>query len=275
MSIRHSLSARALIAALFLGGLAVEGCDDGLTPTQDGAPVRDAAVSDGGGLLDAGSYDAALPAVDAGRADAGPALCVETVCDPRTADGCTGGACALWGDSASCQDAAGSLGPGAECTTVDACAAGLACFDVEGVGRCGRICCPGDDLACTDGSSCGGAGVLVDGAPTVWGRCLARRSCDVLSPSTSCEPREGCYIVDATGTTECRVAGAAGSGESCNVQEDCSGGFFCGGIGATKRCVRICALGADDCPVAEGRCVAQVHTPAGSGLCTFDAMTAR
>jgi hypothetical protein len=274
MSIRISLT-RASIAALLLSGLAMAGCDDGVTMTLDGAPVRDAAVSDGGGLLDGGTYDAGGPITDGAASDAGSPLCVEPVCDPRSADGCTGGACALWGDAASCEDAAGSLGPGAECATVDACAAGLACFDVDGVGRCGRICCPGDATACADGARCGGAGLLIDGAATVWGRCLPRRTCDVLNAAASCEPREGCYIVDATGMTECRVAGSAGAGESCNVQEDCAGGFFCGGIGSAKRCVRICTIGGDDCPVAEGRCVAQVHTPAGSGLCTFDAMTAR
>ncbi|HJL17477.1 MAG TPA: hypothetical protein RMH99_17540 [Sandaracinaceae bacterium LLY-WYZ-13_1] len=269
------MSIRFLCALLL--ALLVAGCDTGMMDPPDAARLRDAAVVDGGGLLDAGPmvFDDAGPAADAGAADAGPPLCVIGVCDPRSADGCTEGSCVLWGADATCEPEAGAGGPGSTCEAVGDCAAGLACFRRPGGGVCGRICCPDDGSACIDGAICGGSGVLVDGSETSWGRCLPRRTCDLLEPAEACEAREGCYIVDAGGTTECRVAGSGGSGEACEMQEDCRAGFFCGGIGAAKRCVRICRIGAEDCPTEEGRCVAQAHTPEGIGLCSLDSSSAR
>jgi hypothetical protein len=129
--------------------------------------------------------------------------------------------------------------------------------------------------AIASGAFCAGSGVLVDGSETSWGRCLPPRSCDVLHPERSCVAREGCYIVGADGSTECRVAGEGGAGAVCSEQEDCQSGFFCGGIGDNRRCVRICRIGSDDCPSEEGRCIAQAHSPDGTGFCTLDAMTAR
>ncbi|MCB9592225.1 MAG: hypothetical protein H6719_05795 [Sandaracinaceae bacterium] len=96
----------------------------------------------------------------------------------------------------------------------------------------------------------------------------------MLRPEETCEPREGCYLIDTTMMTECRIAGTAAAGEPCEVQEDCRGGLYCGGIAAARRCVRLCDVRADNCPTAEGRCVAQTHTPDGVGLCTLDMMTA-
>ncbi|GAB5547742.1 MAG: hypothetical protein SangKO_075020 [Sandaracinaceae bacterium] len=252
--------------------LALVACDGGPLPGSDGGPTRDAALVDGGGLLDAGASRDAGQDSGAGDVDAGALLCADAVCDPRSADGCTEGACVLWGEAAACQSEPGSQSLGSECTEPGACAPGLACFRDGERGVCARICCPGDGSACSDGASCGGSGELVDGSMTSWGRCLARRTCDVLDPAGTCEPREGCYIVDGAGTTECRVAGSADAGEACEEQQDCQSGFFCGGVGS-KRCVRICELGAGECP--EGRCMAQAHSPSGTGFCTLDMMTAR
>jgi hypothetical protein len=264
----------ALAGALLLGA---PGCDSGASPGPDGSPLRDAALVDGGGLLDGGaSGDAGAPAADAGAADAGPALCVATECDPRSPDGCSEGRCVLWSDAASCELDAGALGPGAECTELGQCAPGLACFRQDGVGVCGRICCPSDGSTCAEDARCGGSGALVDGTETSWGRCLPPRACDLLDPSSACEEREGCYIVDATGTTECRVAGRGDVGASCEEPEDCKAGFFCGGLSPVRRCVRICRIGEDDCPEAEGRCVDPgSHTPEGVGVCTLDTAGAR
>ena len=108
---------------------------------------------------------------------------------------------------------------------------------------------------------------------TLWGRCLEARSCDVLAPAMSCLPGEGCYIVDALGRTECRVSGTAGAGESCVLPEDCAPGFFCGGL-SSRHCIRICRIGQNDCPAPEGRCIAQAHSPTGTGFCSAD-MTAQ
>lgn len=260
---------------LTLALLGVSGCDDGAWGVDAGPVVRDAAPSDGGGLLDAGAQDAG--SFDSGPTpvDAGAPLCEALVCDPRSADGCADGSCVLWGVAASCELEAGGLGPGAACGRVGECAPGLACFLSDAAGVCGRICCPGDGIACLDGTSCGGSGVLIDGSETSWGRCLLRRECDLNRPTETCEPREGCYIVDASGTTECRVAGSGGSAAPCVVQEDCQAGFFCSNVPASPLCVRICRIGEDDCRPEEGRCVAQAHTPSGTGLCTLDSTTAR
>ncbi|MEC7518725.1 MAG: hypothetical protein VYE22_02615 [Myxococcota bacterium] len=265
------MSIRSMILGLSLL-LGAVGCDEA-PPGSDGGLTRDAALVDGGGLLDAGAPIGDATVRDAGlAADAGAPLCADAVCDPRSADGCAEGSCVLAGETASCELEAGSQSVGSECADTGACAPGLACFRDGDRGVCGRICCPGDGSACGDGATCGGSGELIDGATTSWGRCLARRSCDVLSPESTCEPREGCYIVDGMGSTECRVAGTAGAGDDCEVQEDCQSGFFCGGVGS-RRCVRICEVGAGDCP--EGRCMAQAHSPSGTGFCTLDMMTAR
>lgn len=238
----------------------------------DAARERDAALLDASGVLDSG-----IPARDGSAADAGPPSwqCPTAVCDPRSPDGCGDGACVLWGEASSCELEAGSYSAGARCASVMDCAPGLACFATrEGYGVCGRICCPSDPAACTDDAVCGGSGMLIDGSAVPWGRCLPPRTCSLLRPDASCEPREGCYLLDLDGTTECRVAGTGGAGDACRVQEDCQAGFFCGGI-TSRQCVRICRLGGDDCPTEEGRCVAQAHSPEGTGFCTNDTTTSR
>ena len=260
--------------ALALTALVCVAACDAPPSAPDAEIGRDAQVSDAGGLLDGGpvATDAGV-ARDAGAPDAEP-LCQWDLCDPRAATGCTSGQCVLWDEEARCEAETGMLGRDVDCTEVGQCAPGLACFRVDGVGRCGRICCPGDGNACMTGESCGGSGVLVDSTQTRWGRCLDLRNCDVHAPTEDCEEREGCYIIDLEGATECRVAGTGEGADGCEAQEDCAAGFFCGGITGMKRCVRICRLGMDDCREAGARCVAQAHTPPGSGLCTVDASSA-
>lgn len=265
------MSIRVLVA---LAAMALVACDDS-NAMPDAGLTRDGAVGDGGGLLDGGPVDAAVPASDAGTVDAGEPLCDIAACDPRTPRSGCPDACTLWSASPGCNDTSEArLTAGMPCTDVGQCAPGLACFLEGSSGVCGRVCCP-DNGDCPVGSRCGGSGMLVDGTSTRWGRCLAQRSCDLLRVD-SCEAREGCYLIDTTSMTECRIAGTAGAGEPCDVQEDCRAGFFCGGVLGARRCVRICDLRADDCPAAEGRCVAQTHTVAfeNVGLCTLDMMTA-
>jgi hypothetical protein len=260
-----SIRSHSLLLSIF-----VVACGDGATMGSDASTWRDSALGDGGGLLDSGAGS-----LDAGAApsDAGPsAYCQYEACDPRYPDGCGEGSCVLWAASSTCEATPGSLSTGMVCETVMDCAPGLSCFLTAEGGVCGRICCPGDPSACIDWALCAGSGVLVDGTRTSWGRCAPPRTCDVLSPQGACEEREGCYIVDEDGTTQCRVAGIGGPGDACAVQEDCQSGFFCG---FTGRCVRICRLGADDCPSDEGHCVAQAHSPAGTGFCTLDPASAR
>lgn len=264
------MSTRSLLALTFL----LAACDPHGPEVPDGSLDRDAMVGDSGGLLDGGSSDASVPLP---TPDAGLATCDVSVCDPAVEESCPAGACVLWGAEPNCADMMpGTTGPGMPCADTTECGPGLACFEEAGAGVCARVCCPGDAMACAVGSRCGGSGVLVDGTETGWGRCLALRSCDVLRPD-ACEPREGCYLIEA-GTrtqTECRVAGVAGAGELCVEQQECADGFFCGGVGSTTRCVRFCDVAADRCPTEEGRCVAGAHLPDGVGLCTMDATTAR
>ncbi|MFK7987507.1 MAG: hypothetical protein AB8I08_15915 [Sandaracinaceae bacterium] len=264
----RAMSASLLVAAC-LALAALAGCD---TTLQDmDAAVRLDATAEEGGLVDGGATPSdSGPAVpDASLSDAGAPLCTWTTCDPRAAEGCGDDSCVLRGEAAVCDTEPGMLGRDAECTTVSDCAPGLACFLVEGRGSCGRICCPEDETACGEDATCGGSGVLVDGTATSWGRCRPRARCDVHTPAEACEDREGCYIIDGVGTTECRVAGEGEAGAACELQEDCTAGYFCGGVGSMKQCVRICRIGEDDCGEREA-CVAQVHTPDGSGLCATD-----
>jgi hypothetical protein len=208
--------------------------------------------------------------------DASAPSCLEPLdCDPRSGDGCLeAGSCSLVSEVSSCEMTPGALGPGATCENVTDCAPGLACFQSELGGICGRICCPGDDT-CLEGNVCRGSGILVDETQTRWGQCLPPQSCDVLQPELDCSTREGCYIIDSGGNTECRVAGTGAFGDACTAQEDCQSGFFCGGVGGATHCARICRLGGEPCPIDEGRCVWQLHSPEGSGICTIDATTAQ
>lgn len=255
----------------------VAGCDGHTPHGYDGGPGRDAALVDGGGLLDASAPRDAARDAGASATDAGPGgLCWSAACDPRAPDCLDGASCVLWAEASSCVDSPGSYAANAACESVMDCTPGLACFRTsDGSGVCGRVCCPGDPAACVDGAVCGGSGVLVDGTPTSWGRCLPPRSCSLLRPDESCDEREGCYIVDLERTTECRVAGTGGPGDACVAQTDCQAGFFCGGLADALRCVRICRLEANECPSGEGRCIAQRHSPEGTGFCTVDMLTGR
>lgn len=214
---------------------------------------------------DVGASDATA---DAYRVDAPPTAC-PAACDPtlRGRDTCLDSAsCLLRGAEPTC-GAPGTQTLGQVCETVDACAAGLACFRAARTsgGICAPVCCTADPSACTMGR-CGGDGVLVDGTTTSYGRCVLPRTCDVLAPELTCEMREGCFIVDAEGHTECRTAGGRLLGESCTLPEDCGAGLFCGGL-ETRTCLRICAIDTARGCGADERCVAQTYSPVGSGIC--------
>lgn len=201
--------------------------------------------------------------------DAAPGAC-GLGCDPSgppgPLSGCPiGQSCVLTGEAPLC-GGAGRLTVGSPCDAVDACGPGLACFQASRStgGVCAPVCCPRAPDACVAGR-CGGDGVLVDGTATAFGRCLPPRRCDVLAPELACEVREGCYVVDAAGTTECRLAGMRGVNDPCVLPEDCAPGLFCGGLG-TRTCLQLCAIDAPRCEAGQ-RCVAQSYSPAGSGVC--------
>ncbi|MGE0784423.1 MAG: hypothetical protein AB7S26_01955 [Sandaracinaceae bacterium] len=262
---------RVASACLALTAFALAGCDDG-APRMDGGRPRDATVGDAF-LLDSGpAYDAT--AADGGSVGDGSTIwtCDVSTCDPRSGVGCEPGlSCVLREDAPACVDDPGALAPGYDCMDNADCAAGAACFLLPGGGgRCERICCPGDPNACDTGARCGGSGRLIDGRDTSWGRCLPERQCRVLESGSDCESREGCYIIDSDGTTECRVAGMGVAGDRCMMQEDCQAGFFCGGLGGIRSCRRICDINRPACPIDEGRCVAQTYSPTGTGICMLE-----
>ena len=249
--------------------LVLAACSAG-QPALDAGPYRDASLLDGAIVIEDGGS-----APDASATpDAGAPLCPPGDCDPTRVGSCPegSGSCVLYGAAPSCALDVGTVRTGYSCESNLDCAPSLACF-IAGTsvttGVCARVCCVGDDSVCDPGQRCAGSGLLLAGTLTPWGRCLETRACDVLSPTT-CEPREGCYIVDATGRTECRVAGAAQAGESCVLPEDCAPGLFCGGL-TTRQCIQICRIGQGECPTMQ-RCVAQAHSPSGTGFCTTETL---
>lgn len=232
----------------------------------DGGTEPDVPTVEGGTIRpDASPEDATV--ADAAAPDAGPSC--PGACDPRMTRGCFGsGFCALAAGVPMCVPMLGTVARGGECTTPEECGFGLGCFRdrATGLGSCERVCCPADGMGCDPAERCGGSGELVGGERTAWAQCGPVRACDVLDP-VACTEREGCFIVDAAGTTECRIAGTAAAGEACAQAEDCAAGLFCGGLGA-RTCLVVCALAAArGCPDLT-RCIAQSYSPPGSGVCT-------
>lgn len=254
----------AVLSVVLLGSL---GCEDRLQG-RDSGPLEDTNLTEGGIIredtgprLDAAGSDAAPP-------DAAVDLCA-TACDPRgeAMMGCVDDLrCILNTEAPMCGAGFGLLAEGTPCEAPDACAPGLACFRAGRTsgGVCGRVCCSTEN-SCGASARCGGDGVLVDGTATAWGRCVLPRTCDVLMPELTCETREGCYVIDGAGATECRLAGAALAGELCAVAEDCAAGLFCGGLGE-RTCLRICSIAMPRCAATE-RCIAQTYSPEGTGIC--------
>jgi hypothetical protein len=195
--------------------------------------------------------------------DGGARLCRGS-CDPVRAMGCgTGELCVLRGVEAAC-GVAGRGTRGSPCTSVEDCAAGLACFLGESGGVCDRVCCPGGS-DCTTDEVCGGDGRLVDEIATSWGRCLAPRTCALLEPM-ACPEREACYVVGPLGESECLVAGAALEGEACMLPNDCAPDLVCAGA-VDRTCARLCRLGLAEDPCGSSMCVRQAYTPDGVGVC--------
>lgn len=264
---RSSLGIAALVAAL-LAVPTTLACTVAPMPADVGA-IEDTGLSEGGIIREDAGARPDAPGSDA-SSDAGTSMC-EGLCDPRSEDGCPDGTCVLSGESPSCELDAGAADEGAACDSVTACAHGLACFRAarSSGGVCAQICCPGDASSCGDVARCGGDGVLVDGTETSWGRCVLPRPCDLLAAELTCEAREGCYVVDPGGTTECRLAGSAGAGDACVVPEDCASGLFCGGIGE-RTCLRVCSIASPRTCTGDERCVAQTYSPEGTGVCVLD-----
>lgn len=266
--------ALAPVLAWVLASLLPGGCSSTGTVGSDAGAPRDGTTTDTTLTSDASS-DAARD--DAGAAaDGGVALTCGGSCDPRFPSCGTGGRCTLVGGSPACvppsdatEDAGTGAGPGAPCAHPWDCALGLACFGTAPMGVCGVLCCDGaSDCAPTD--RCRGTGALVDGTYTGWGQCLPALACDLIHPERACSDREGCYVVDGTGTTECLRAGSAPTGSPCEGPSDCAPGNVCTGLTA-RSCVATCSLTStlphQGCADTE-HCAAQAYSPPGTGICT-------
>ena len=273
--LRAATIASSIVAASFCGAVLIgaatilTGCGDSAPDAPDAAQPRDAGFADVIVIAsDGAAGDASGPMDAASDTDAGGSSCAMGSCDPREVSECgVTAACVLSDRLPECADAVGGLEEGEPCASALECAAGLACFREGATGVCARVCCPGDEGACGDGMRCSADGVLVTGVATSWGRCGAPRACDPRAPA--CPTREGCYIDYRT--ADCRLAGTADLGQSCEVPQDCLPGFHCAGIGAPT-CVRICVLSDPrSCPSAEGTCVAQAYSPEGTGVCVSTA----
>lgn len=248
------------------------GCS-GAAPPLDAASPRDGTVSDSTISSDAPG-DAPIAAPDSAAVDGSSPSC-GGACDPRalTSSCSSDTLCRFVSGIPTCVVRASPDGgqgtDGAACAYDADCGAGLACFGAAGLGTCGRPCC-GTRMDCTADERCRGDGALVDGTTTSWGRCLPPVSCDLAHPEHACATREGCYIVDGSGNTECLTAGSVPAGGTCSGASDCLPGHVCTGL-ASRTCVAICFLSSvaphQGCADLE-HCQAQAYSPAGTGICT-------
>jgi hypothetical protein len=231
-----------------------------------GAP-RDATVVDSTLAADA----IADAASDGGASDAGR-VCGGS-CDPLVTHACGAGMrCTFTHGTTLCAPAtdAGLGRAGDPCQAEDACGPGLACFATMtgSPGQCVPVCCPWAS-SCSASQRCRGDGTLIDAQATAWGRCLPPLACDLAHPDRTCAAREGCYIVDQMGDTECLIAGNVPGGGACGAPSDCTPGYTCAGLTA-RTCVQICFL-ASTAPHqgcgATSHCEAQSYSPAGTGIC--------
>ncbi len=246
--------------------LAVVGdCSDTAAVGDDAGRDRDGSRYDAIVTIGDAASDGAQ--ADASAADAGSGPACGGDCDPRDPVACGSTRCVLSTGAPECAADGGSLPAGAVCEHAGDCGPGLACFadSATGLGVCAELCCPGD-ATCGAELRCAGSGELVGGATTEWAHCLNVRACDVVHPEYVCAAREGCFIIDSDGHTECLIAGAALEGEPCAQPADCAAGGVCTGI-RDKTCARVCAIDAPrDCGTGR-RCEAQAYSPPGTGIC--------
>jgi hypothetical protein len=261
--------------ALAVVAVGLAGCSGGSPGSRDAGSPRDATIVDSTIVPSDATVDA-HGSLDGGPVnDAGPSAC-GGACDPRVHDACGAAmACRLGPGGPSCVPTAttADAGPpaieGGACTSGADCESGLACYATgTGTGTCGRPCC-GTRMDCASSERCRGDGMLVDGTVTAWGECLPPLYCDLMHPMATCAAREGCYIVDEVGTTECLSAGSAVAGAACAGASDCVPGNVCAGL-TIRTCVPICFLGSTEphmgCATTE-HCEAQAYSPAGTGIC--------
>lgn len=167
--------------------------------------------------------------------------------------------------------ASGKGGSGGPCFDSADCAAGLACVNEAGLGRCRSFCCGGES-SCSAGSYCAERELLEEedeDAALLVPVCVPADGCDLAEVpcerdgECECAPGTACQVVRPDGTTACLVPGVGTSGESC----PCAYGHVCSR--AANTCLALCRTDASDEDAGTGcrRCQTSSELPAGWGVC--------
>jgi hypothetical protein len=203
-------------------------------------------------------------------------------CDPIDdgGGGCAAGECCYLDDSANPVCLAGGVGEqDDECTVGVDCGCGYTCVSDGVNGSCAHWCdltAPFDDALAHDGDCPAPAicsVVLNDGAGGELGMiCDTPALCNEITQE-GCDEGDACYVVRASGATDCAAAGDAVRGEDCVYINDCAAGFSCASIGGSNVCALYCNPDNGDADCTDGdTCTAQgFDTPDETmpvGICT-------
>jgi hypothetical protein len=166
-------------------------------------------------------------------------------CNPACQTGCACGRCTIANDQPTCLPA-GSKTVGAVCSlAADDCEAGLGCIPEPGTcgpsfGRCYRFC--------RSAADCNGLGCFtgpLSGAHKICA--LPAQPCNPVLDSGCASTAVGCYWTEGS-TTFCDCRGIQDEGDTCNIYNDCIGGFTCVMQGGTTgRCRKVCSPGGGEC----------------------------
>lgn len=230
------------------GGL--DGGDAALAPHQVPMTEPDAAAVDAG---DSGAQPAAQPTDAGSSADESETIYACQVTAPGSVPlpRCLPAGIGAAGDA---------------CEEVTDCAAGLACVNEAGAGRCLPYCCTGVG-ACEAGSYCAPRSLrTVQGNARSVPVCVPAEQCELDEPfpcagdACSCATGKACTVVRDDGTTGCISPGRGEATERC----PCAAGYFCAPASGT--CLQFCST-SGQAPCASGRCQMTAGFPEGWGLC--------
>jgi hypothetical protein len=157
----------------------------------------------------------------------------------------------------------GTLEQGAPCVATQDCKATLGCARTEaGGGTCLPYCC-GDVEACAKGSYCAPRPIyddVISPKPLPIPVCLTATSCTLLD-DTTCPDGKTCTLVRPDGTTSCVTPGPCYLGDSC----PCAAGHVC--AMTLNKCLALCQVGKNDCPVGMICQAGAKSLPDGIGIC--------
>lgn len=266
-----------------------EGDDDAEDSASPAAPDAGAVASDAS--LGGGGDDALGPILDASFADVALASDARGNSDALTA------AEASQSDTPtitqSCYVAPSSSGPVAVCATAGTgaaesacqdsrdCAVGLACVQVDGVGKCELLSC-GLPPSCTPlGMLFYQLEPLISGG-TIYPSmlvpvCVPIMPCNLLETPSVCVGGKVCAVVGSMGETSCVTPGSAKRDQYCDEITPCAEGLVCAmrPDKTQNRCLQICHVNQDadqalsECP--GGTCQGgNMELPTNFGICVGD-----